>query len=140
MTSSLCFSVDQPKAVAIIRELDGLIVARLFGQGPWLCDPETALALHKKLLEWEVTRELPDSAFTNTDLGEQLNVDLHQVFMGLWCEGEVPLLLEEYGLIDGDTRDQLYQALGHGADPTDLLRPVVQQAYWDYGCRSARVC
>src|SRR5262245_38829820 len=74
MTNCLSLSVDQPKAVAVIREVDGLVVARLFGQGPWLCDRETAFALHKKFLDWGLSRELPNNATTNTDFGEQLNV------------------------------------------------------------------
>ena len=137
---TFCFSIDQPKAIEVIRELDSLIVARLFGQGPWLCDRETALVLHKKFLEWGLNRELPDNATKNTAFGARLNVDLHQIFMGLWCEDEVPLLLEEYGLIDREICDQLYQSLELGADPTDLLRPVVQQAYRNYWFHSERLC
>jgi hypothetical protein len=54
------------------------------------------------------------------------------VFMGLFCEWEIPYLLEENALIDEPESAAIYDALEAGADPERLLRTRVQQAYFDY--------
>ena len=46
----------------------------------------------------------------DTPLGKELDVDLFQVFMGVWYEWEVPMILENYHLIDEAEADALYVA------------------------------
>jgi hypothetical protein len=42
----------------------------------------------------------------NTPLGRELHLDLLMVFMGLWDQWEIPMILEDHGLIDDlDRRD-----------------------------------
>ncbi|MFT5449058.1 MAG: hypothetical protein ACI9DC_004245 [Gammaproteobacteria bacterium] len=65
-------------------------------------------------------------------LGKELELDLVMVFIGLWCEWEIPRILETYGLIDEFEATRLY-ALIETSDDLDLeLGPVVRKAYLDY--------
>ena len=86
----------------IIAELENMVAARLFSGQPWLADCETNSAYDRKLIQMGLVEQVRDEPPTwrNTPLGNELDVDLFQVFMGLWYEWEVPLILEEYGLID----------------------------------------
>src|SRR6516165_6341677 len=45
----------------------------------------------------------------NLPLGKELNVGLFQVFIGLWDEWEVPLILEEYGLLNESEFDAIFE-------------------------------
>jgi hypothetical protein len=47
----------------------------------------------------------------STPLGKELNVDLLMVFMGLWCEWEIPHWLEEYALIDESQSAAMYDGV-----------------------------
>jgi hypothetical protein len=49
-----------------------------------------------------LVEEVPGQADTwrNTPLGSELHIDLLQVFMGLWDECELPMILEQYRLIE----------------------------------------
>jgi hypothetical protein len=65
-------------------------------------------------------------------LAVDLNVDLYEVFVGMWDEGEIPIILCDYGFIDESLRDSLYDRMEMGADPESVLRGVVRRAYLDY--------
>ena len=84
----------------IIAELENMVVARLFSGRPWLADRETISAYHRKLIQMGLVEQVcvEPQTWRHTFLGKELNVDLFQVFIGLWDEWEVPLILEEYGL------------------------------------------
>jgi hypothetical protein len=112
----------------IIAELEKMVVARLFGGQPWLADPETCSAVHRKLIQmglWEQDRD----AWRITPLGKELNVELFGVFMGVWHEWDVPLILEEYGLLSGSEFDAICES---EADAESLLSGYVKRAYFDY--------
>ena len=54
------------------------------------------------------------------------------VFLGTWAEGEVPGILEDYGLIDEIDSEELYDLMSVGVDPGRLLLPVVRAAYSEH--------
>jgi hypothetical protein len=118
----------------ISRKLDAIVVSRLFGNGSWLADRETSLALQRILLQMKLEEQIPgeNSTYRSTALGLELNIDLLMVFMGLWCEWEIPYLLEKNGLLDESQCGAILDRLGRGRDPERLLRRHVQQAYIDY--------
>ena len=64
-------------------------------------------------------------------MGKELNVDLFQVFIGLWDEWEVPLILEEYGLLNESEFDAIIECTS-GADAERLLSGYVRRAYFIY--------
>ena len=116
----------------IIAELENMIVARLFSDQPWLADPETCSAVHRKLLQMGLVEEVRDEPLTwrTTPLGKELNVDLFQVFLGLWYV-DVPTILEEYGLLDESEFDAICECTSI-ADVESLLSGYVKRAYFDY--------
>ena len=64
-------------------------------------------------------------------MGKELNVDLFQVFIGLWDEWEVPLIQEEYGLLNESEFDAIIECTSD-ADAERLLSGNVKRAYFDY--------
>jgi hypothetical protein len=111
----------------IVRELEAIVQARLFGPGPWLIDREAGAALEQRILQMGLRDEEERQA-----LGVDLNIHLYELFAGMWDEGEIPIILCDYGFIDESLRDGLYDRLEMGADPESVLRGVVQRAYLDY--------
>jgi hypothetical protein len=117
----------------IIAELENMVVARLFGGQPWLADPETCSAVHRKLIQmglWEQDRD----QLRITPLGKELDVELFHVFLGVWHYCEVPLILEEYGLL---SESEFYAICASDADAESLLSGYVKRAYFDYRKRQA---
>jgi len=86
----------------IIAELENMVAARLFSRQPWLADPETISAYRQRLIQMGLVEQVcvEPQTWRNTPLGEELDVDLFKVFMGLWDEWEVPMILKEYGFLD----------------------------------------
>jgi len=64
-------------------------------------------------------------------LGKELNVQLFQVFIGLWDEWEVPLILEEYGLLNESEFDAVIECPSE-ANAEGLLSGYVKRAYFIY--------
>src|SRR5689334_17434915 len=117
----------------IISELENMVVARLFGRQPWLADPETCLAVHSKLIQMglvEVVCPEPQT-WRATPLGKELEVDLFEVFLGSWDPWEVPMILEDYHLIDKAEAEALYARMDK-ADPESILIGYVKRAYFVY--------
>ena len=117
----------------IIAELENMVAARLFSGQPWLADPETYSAYHRKLIQMgllEQVRAEPQT-WRITPLGKELDVDLFQAFMGLWYEWEVPLILEEHGLLNESEFDAIIECTSE-ADAERLLTGYVKRAYFDY--------
>jgi hypothetical protein len=77
---------------------------------------------------WEQDRDEP-LTWRITPLGKELNVELFQVFMGVWHEWDVPLILEEYGLLSESEFDAICES---EADAESLLSGYVKRAYFDY--------
>jgi hypothetical protein len=117
----------------IISELENMVVARLFSGQPWLADPETISAYHRKLIQMGLVEQVraEPQTWRITPLGKELDVDLFQVFMGLWYEWEVPLILEEYGLINESEFNAIIECTSD-ANAERLLDGYVKRAYFDY--------
>jgi hypothetical protein len=84
----------------IVRQLHLIVDARLFGTAAWPVDRESTNRLHTTLLRMGLVEEVPGQADTwrNTPLGNELHIDLLEVFMGLWDEWDIPEILQAYGL------------------------------------------
>jgi hypothetical protein len=109
----------------IIAELENMVVARLFSGQPWIADPETNSAYHQKLIQMgllEQVRAEPQT-WRITPLGRELDIDLFHAFMGLWYEWEVPLILEEHGLINESEFNSILECTSD-ADAESLLSGI----------------
>ena len=120
----------------VLRDLHTLVATRLFGNGPWLVDPETACRISHKLCAMGLDEVISDDGRTKraTAFGKEQHLDLQMVFMGLWEPWDALSVLEDYGLIDADEIDILGDCLIEGADPELLLRDSVRRAYYEYHC------
>lgn len=119
----------------ILSELDLMVVERLFGDSPWVPDHETAAALLAALVRLGLQEHPGDGkGWRDTPLGDELNVDLIMVFMGLWDEGEAIGILQSYGLIE-KAECKLLGGMS-GAEFDRAYRHRVQQAYFDCFTRS----
>ena len=119
----------------IIAELENMVAARLFSGQPWLADRETNSAVHRKLIEMGlVEQNVEAQTWRHSPLGEELDVDLFEVFMGLWYEWDVVMILEDYHLIDEAEADALYARMARmgEADTESFLIGYVKRAYLDY--------
>ena len=117
----------------IIAELENMVVARLFSRRPWLADWETNSAYHRKLIQMGLVEQVcvESQTWRATPLGKELDVDLFQVFVGLFGEWDVPFILEEYGLIDRSEADDIWERMSE-ANAERLLSGYVKRAYFDY--------
>jgi hypothetical protein len=118
----------------IIAELENMAVARLFSDRPWLADPETASALHRKLVQMglvEQVRVEPET-WRDSPLGKELDVELFKVFMGLRDEWDVPFVLQRYRLIGESEADAIWEQLSED-NAESVLSEYVRRAYFDYG-------
>src|SRR5690242_8417691 len=97
----------------IITELENMVVERLFGSRPWLADPETCSAVHRKLVQMGLVEmvSVDPKTWQVTPLGKELDVDLFEVFLGTFCEWEMPLVLEDHHLLDESETDTLCERL-----------------------------
>ena len=119
----------------LLRELDALVNARLFGPRPWLADRESGAALSRKLEKLGLQLRVVEGDFEmwrTTALGKEQHLDLLMVFAGMWDEWEMPDILEEYGLIDEANSEAIFDGLGAGADPESVLLTCVRKAYADF--------
>jgi len=117
----------------IIAELENMVAARIFSDQPWLADREACVAIERKLIQMGlvevVTTEPP--TWRHTPLGKELDVELFQAFMGHWSEWEVPMILEEHGLLDESEADAYYESTSED-DAESLLSGYVKRAYFAY--------
>jgi hypothetical protein len=79
---------------------------------------------------WEVVCVEPQT-WRITRLGKELDVELFAVFMGFVDEGEVPMILENYRLIDEAEADAMYARMDKG-NAESVLIGYVKRAYFDY--------
>ncbi len=112
-------------------DFDEMVQARLFNDAaPWPMDVSELAAFDKVLLTAGLVETAPGEGdgWRKTPLGDAINLDLLMVFLGMWDKWEVPLVLQDNGLIDEAEYKRLWDLLGTGADYT-ALRPVVRRAY-----------
>jgi hypothetical protein len=117
----------------IVAELEAMAGHRLFNCRHWLADRETFWAAHQKLVEIGLVEHISSDAWRNTPIGAELDVDLFQVFMGLFDVWEVPYILEDHRLIDEWDSDSICARMARKANPEFVLAGVVRRAYLDYG-------
>jgi hypothetical protein len=117
----------------IIAELENMVVARLFSRQPWLADWETCSAYNRKLIQMGLVEEVcvEPQTWRNTPLGKELDIDLFHVFIGLFCEWEVPGILEKYGLLSESEADAILERMT-GTNSETVLSGYVRRAYFDY--------
>jgi hypothetical protein len=118
----------------VLRVVDAIASRRLFSnEEKWLVPgPTTANALNRTLRTLGLVEE--DGKDTrSTALGKELNIDLHEVFMGLWEPWDAIHVLEQNNLVSDDEMDSLFDLLEMGEQHYEpILRSRVQQAYRDY--------
>jgi hypothetical protein len=116
----------------ILAEIEAMIFARLFGKDRWLADKEIAPVLTKRLEQLGLEERVPADKETwrSTPLGRELHSVLLSVFLGLWDEWEVPMILEDYGVIDDLEFEAIWRLLGEGRDPETILKKYVREAYF----------
>jgi len=121
-----------PDRAAIVQKLEAIVQLRLFGRGRWLADREACCALERTFMQLGLLEGTPGGpgAWQNSNLARELKLDLYLVFAGLFDEGDVPIILHHYCLIDESIVDHLYTRLEAGADPEIVLRGYVQHAYF----------
>lgn len=117
----------------ITQQLDKIVTARLFGDGPWLVDREAASTLCGSLEEMGLQKMRPDRTVSDTQLGKELDVGLQMVFMGLWEPWDSIFVLQDWGLIDEEEVEPLFDLLKMGEEHAEpAFRTRVQKAYRDY--------
>jgi hypothetical protein len=117
----------------IIAELENMVLARLFSRQPWFTDRETSSAVHRKLVQMGLLECVSVEPLTwrITPLGNELDFKLFWMFMGCVDECEMPIILEEYGLIDESEADDIWARMTD-ANAESILRGYVRRAYFDY--------
>jgi hypothetical protein len=117
----------------IVAELEAMAWHRLFDSRHWLADRETIWAVHQKLIKMGLVEQISSDTWRNTPLGKELDVDLFEVFMGLFHEWEVPYILEDHGLVDEWESDTICARMSRKANPEVVLVGFLRRAYLDYG-------
>jgi hypothetical protein len=115
----------------IISELENMVAARLFGRQPWLADRETYSAVKRKLIQMGLVEQISVETSRITALGRELDVDLFLVFLGVMHEWDVPITLEEYGLLNESEFDAITTEAPK-VDAETLLSGYVKRAYFVY--------
>jgi hypothetical protein len=119
----------------VIIALEDLVIWRLFDSPRWLADRETCLTIDRRLVDFGLQVHLPDGTIIATPLGVRVQIDLISVFAGVHEEYEVPMILEQHGLIDEcDANALCDRLLRSDVDAEQLLRPAVQAAYRRHSC------
>jgi hypothetical protein len=127
-----------PMKPEVMQRLHAMIHERLFGRGPWLVpSSEFNDAVGEKLESLGLLEpgEIPDS-HQLTALGREVHLQLMMVFMGYWCETDIPMLLWQNGLIseeeEAELETRVYKAMDKNEAVDPVLLPVVRRAFFDY--------
>jgi hypothetical protein len=112
----------------IVAELEAMAWHRLFNCRHWLADRETFWAVHQKLIEMGLVEHISSDTWRNTPLGKELDVDLYEVFMGLFDAWEVPNILEDHSFLDEWESDSIRARMSRKASPEFVLLGVVRRA------------
>lgn len=115
----------------ILTEIEALASARLFGTGPCPADEETVGLLLQKIQQMGLSEPVPGEAdrWRNTALGDELDLDVLMVFLGVWNEWDALYVLTEHGFIDEQEVDRIIAMMDEGGDPKKILKPNVIDAY-----------
>ena len=107
-----------------------MVPARLFSDQPWLADPETVSAYKRKLTQMGLIEQVCVEPPTcrNTPLGNELDVELFQAFMGIIWQWDMPMILAEYGLLDESEFEAICECISK-ADAESFLSGYVKRAY-----------
>jgi hypothetical protein len=136
---------NKASAIAALHEM---IHERLFGAGLWLARGEAYLALHRRLNDLGLLEADPDrpGEVRPTPLGVEMNVWVLTVLLGLWEDAEIPMMLEDYGLMSEAEVNEvseifiatawqhanIIRAEDKSNDSETLLLPYVRRAFLDY--------
>jgi hypothetical protein len=122
----------------VFLELHTMVGERLFRSSLWLADMEVCSLLARRLEQLGLQERVADreGVTKDTPLGKELKIDLQMAFMGLMDEWHVPYILETHCLVDKVDADNLYFLMEMGGDAETLLRPVIQNAYFNFYNRS----
>jgi hypothetical protein len=116
----------------IVAELEAMAWYRLFNSCQWLADRETIYAVNQKLIKMGLVERISSDTWRTTPSGKELDVNLFEVFMGLFDAWEVPSILEDHRLIDEWEIDSLYARMSRKANHESVLIGYVRRAYLDY--------
>ena len=123
----------------IQTELHAMIDHCLFGPDPWPDSSEFNLALSKRLRQLGLDEQVagaPDGPTSTTALGKAHHLDLVMVFIGLWEIGEVPIILESFGIIDEYECTEIYDRFEAPQDIKPPLLSLARKAYFQFYCSS----
>ena len=137
-----CCSVQfiSPSKAEIIKTIHALLHESLFGSRPWLAGYDTVCGLIEQLNRLGLQEPVPGKLNTwrATPLGNELNIDLMEVFMGLWAPSEVPFILKQNDLVSEDEAFEVYRRViegeehGMAEDLELILLPLVRHAFFRY--------
>ncbi len=131
---ALCSSrrCPQMSKAEIVVELEAMVSYRLFGCHSWLADQPTSSAMHDKLMKIGLLEHISSNTWKTTPLGNELDIEVLLVFMGVFGVSDVPFVLEHYGLIDEQELGGLLECMSTDANPEFVLFGYVRRAYFDY--------
>jgi hypothetical protein len=120
-----------------MRQLQILISARLFGDGPWT-SRAAQLAIMEKFIRLGLV-QVSGQNISETALGRELNISVLSCFMGHHETWETPEVLEMHGLMSRDeVIDIQDQFEGRPEEEWDaLLLPHLRRVFWEYFKSSA---
>jgi hypothetical protein len=118
----------------IVAELEAMAWHRLFNCRQWLADRETVCGVNQKLIKMGLVECISPGTerYTPSGMDLELDLELFEVFMGLFDVWEVPLVLDHHGFIDECEADDLYARMSKKASPESVLVGYVRRAYLDY--------
>jgi vacuolar-type H+-ATPase subunit C/Vma6 len=113
----------------ILCEMHAVIATRLLGKGPWLMEREDALKSNERALEMRLKEQVTRDTSKLTSLGKELDFDLLSVFMGRWDYRDIPIILEQRGLITKLDADSIYEQWAKCHDPNGAMKSYVRKSY-----------
>jgi hypothetical protein len=123
--------VSPERVSRALRELNALVDAILFGEGNWPPDPQVVFGKLNELgLKVEVAGD--PSKSRSTELGRTVEINLFMVFLGVFSEDEIPMVLAPYGLFSSEEANDLWDRLEEGEDVGRWLQQRLQLAYRDH--------
>src|SRR4029077_19375409 len=113
----------------ILCELHAVIATRLLGEGPWLMEREDALKSNERALEMGLEEQVNRDTWRLTALGKEMDFDLLPIFMGRWDYRDIPIILDQRGLITKSEADSIYEQWAKCHDPSGAMNSHVRKAY-----------
>ncbi len=114
-----------------VHDFDKVIRATLLENSePWPVDVSEIPNYERLFEELGLSEAVPGETDTRrrTALGDHMNLDLLEVFLGMIDGRDVPWILSDYGVIDESQCLRLWALLPDDADLAPL-RPIVIRAY-----------